>query len=246
MYIIIPVFEFKEYRKEFPMTTRKSDSNNLLTYNLSEPLNGATTAQVDINNEAGNLTIDGLTSQEQVLVSGALQYFEKQGLPTKTLNSSNGQATLMLKGGGTGKPWFRLPWAACNGAHEWQIHLNPMVSFDILAHSGGGNIKLNLGGLDVTNVSTDTGGGNIDVVLPDSAADLNVFTKTGAGNISVLIPGGIEARVHAASGLGKVIVDSRFNNIDEKTYQTPGYDASAKKVEITVNSGAGNVSVTTK
>jgi hypothetical protein len=244
-------------------------AKNVLTYNLSEPLNGATTAKVDINTGTGNLTIDRLAGGEQVLASGTLQYFENQGVPTRTLNTSNGQATLTLRGGDTGRRWFRFPWAACNGAYEWQIHLNPTVSSDITAHSGGGNLKLDLAGMAVTRVSADTGGGNMDVVLPDNAANLSVTAKTGAGNVAVEIgsgitgsnivnansgagnvvvhvPSGIAAKIHATSGLGKVIVDSRFSKTDKNTYQSPDFDSAADKVEITVNSGAGNVSVNTK
>jgi len=251
------------------MTTRKSDSNNLLTYSLSEPLDGTTTAQVDINSGAGNLTIDGLTGEDQVLVSGTLQYFEKQGLPTKTLNSSNGRTILTLKGGGTGRPRFRFPWAACNGATEWQIHINPNVQSEITAHSDGGNVKLNLTGMVITRVSADTGGGNMDMVLPDNAANLDVTAKTGAGNVTVeignditgsnfvnansgagdvvvCIPGGVVARIHATTGLGKAIVEPRFSKTDNNTYQSSNFDSAANKVEITVKSGAGNVSVTTK
>ena len=241
-------------------------ANNVLTDTLSEPLNGTKTATVDINTDSGNLTIDRLGGGEQVLASGTLQYFEKQGLPTRTLSSSNGQTTLTLSGGGSERPWFHLPWAACNGAYEWQIHLNPTVSSDITAHSGGGNVKLNLAGMTVTRLSADTGGGNMDVVLPDNAADLSVTAKTGggnvtvevgsgttgsstvnahsgAGNVVVHVPSGIAAKVHASSGLGKVIVDSRFSKLDDNTYQSPDYDGAANKVEITVDSGAGNVSV---
>ncbi len=240
-----------------------------LTDSLSEPLNGATTAKIDISTGDGNLTIDKLPGGEQVLASGTLQYFEKQGLPTRFVIVDNGHATLALRGGGTGQRWFRFPWAACNGATEWQIHLNPTVSSDITAHSDGGNVKLNLAGMAVTRVSADTGGGNMDVVLPDNAANLSVTAKTGAGNVTVEIgsgitgsnivnansgagnvvvhlPSGIAAKVNATSGLGKVIVDSRFSKIDGNTYQSPDYDGAANKVEITVNSGAGNVSVNTK
>ena len=46
--------------------------------------------------------------------------------------------------------------------------------------------------------------------------------------------------------MGKVIVDSRFSKIDGNMYQSPDYDDAANKVEITVNSGAGFVSVNTK
>jgi hypothetical protein len=243
-------------------------AKNVLTHNLSEPLNGTKTATVEINTDSGNLTIDQLTGGEHVLASGTLQYFEKQGLPTRTLSSSNGQATLTLRGGGTERSWFRLPWAACKGAYEWQIHLNPTVSSDITAHSGGGNVKLNLAGMAVTHLSADTGGGNMDVVLPDNAANLSVTAKTGGGNVSVelgsgtsgsntinatsgagnvvvCVPSGIAAKVYASSGLGKVIVDSRFSQTDNNTYQSPDYDRAANKVEIMAHSGAGNVSVTT-
>jgi hypothetical protein len=244
-------------------------AKNVLTHNLSEPLNGTTTATVEINTDSGNLTIDRLTGGEQLLASGTLQYFEKQGLPTETLSSSNGQASLTLRGGGRGQPWFRLPWAACVGAYEWQIHLNPTVASDITAHSGGGNVKLNLAGMTVTRVMADTGGGNMDVVLPDNAANLSATARTGAGNVTVEIgsgttgsstidahsgagnvvvhvPGGIAAKIHATSGLGRVIVDPRFNKIDDKTYQSPDYDGAANQVEITVDSGAGNVRIDTR
>jgi hypothetical protein len=244
-------------------------ANKMLTHNLSEPLNGTKTAIVDINTDSGNLTLDTLTGGERLLASGALQYFEKQGPPIRTLSSSDGQATLTLQGGGTERSWFRLPWAACTGAYEWQIHLNPTISSDITAHSGGGNVKLNLAGMAVARLSADTGGGNMDVVLPDNAANLSVTAKTGGGNVSVelgsgttgsntinatsgagnvvvCVPNDIAAKIHATSGLGKVIVDSRFSKIDDTTYQSADYNTAANTVEISVHSGAGNVSVDTK
>jgi hypothetical protein len=209
-------------------------------------LGNATAAKVDIDNGDGNLTIDRLTGGEQLLASGTLQYLEKQGLPTRTLNTSNGQTTLKLKASGGGQPWFHLPWQACNGATEWQIHLNPEVQFDITAHSGGGNVRLDLAGMTVTRVAADTGGGNMDVDLPDTATNLSVTAKTGAGNVVVRVPSGIAARIHASTGLGKVIVDPRFSKTDKDTYQSSDFDSAANKVEITVHSGAGNVSVNTK
>jgi hypothetical protein len=221
-------------------------AKNVLIENISEPLNGATTAKIDINVGDGNLTIDWLTGGEQVLASGTLQYFENQDVPNRSVSTNNGQAILTLKGGSAGRPWFRLPWATCNGATEWEIHLNPTVSSDITAQSGGGNVKLDLVGMAVTRVSAGTGGGNVDVVLPDSAANLSVTARTGAGNVVVRVPGGAAARIYATTGLGKVIVDPQFSKIDKAIYQSSDFDSAANKVEITVQSGAGNVSVSTK
>ena len=218
---------------------------NILTDTLSTPLNGATAAKIDLNAGGGNLTIDRLTSGEQLLASGTLQYSEKQGLPTRTLNSNNGQTVFSLSMGDPGRGGFHFPWEACNSETEWNIHLNPAVSSDITAHTGGGNVKLDLSGMAVTQVSADTGGGNVEVVLPDNASVLNVNAKSGAGNVSVRIPNGVAAKLHMTTGLGKVIVDPQFSMIDKNTYQTPGYDSATSQVEITLSSGAGNVSVIT-
>jgi hypothetical protein len=241
-------------------------AKNVLTDNLSAPLNGATTATIDINAGDGNLTIDRLTDSDQVLASGTLQYLENQELPTQSVTTSNGQASLSLRGSRAGKSWFHFPWAACNGATEWQIHLNPTVSSDITAHSNGGNVRLDLAGMAVIRVSADTGGGNVDVVLPEDAANLNVSAKSGAGNVTVevgrgttgsnmvdagsgagnvdvCIPSGVAARIHATTGLGKVIIDPGFSQTDKDTYQSSGFDTAANKVEIAVKSGAGNVIV---
>lgn len=244
-------------------------TKNLLTDMFSEPLSDATTAALDVNAGDGNLIIDRLARVEQVLVTGTLQYFEEQGLPIRSRDSNNGHSRLTLEGQRSKRAWFHLPWAGCNGATEWQIHLTPGVSFDITAHSNGGNIKLNLAGIDVTRVSTDNGGGNVDVVLPEDAADLSVTARTGGGNVTVemgkgltgssivdarsgagtvvvYIPRGVAARIQAATGLGKVIVDPSFSQIGSKTYQSADFDRAANKVEIMLQSGAGNVMVNTK
>ncbi len=216
-----------------------------LTEDFAEPLNGATAAKFDIDAGDGNLTVDTLTGGESLLAGGTLQYLESQGLPARTLVAFNGEATLTLQGGKAAQPKFRLPWAACNGATEWQIHLNPTVPSYLAAHSNGGNIKLNLAGMTLISLSTDTGGGNVEVVLPDSAADLSVTAKSGAGNVTIRMPSGVAAKIHATTGAGKVIVDSAFSKIDDHTYQSSDYDSAAYKVEMTLDSGAGNVQVIT-
>lgn len=244
-------------------------AKKVLTHNLSEPLRETMTARFDINTGTGNLAIDRLTSGEGLLVSGALEYLEKQDPPAWTVDARNGQATLTLKASGGRQSGFRLPWAACNGATNWQIHLNPVVWSDITAHTGGGNLKINLVGMAITRVSADSGGGNLDMILPDGASDMSVAAKTGGGNVTVelgsgttgsntviatsgagnvviRLPAGVAALIHATTGMGKVIVDSRFSQIDKNTYQSPDYDSAADRVEIDAKSGAGNVSVITK
>ena len=136
-----------------------------------------------------------------------------------------------------------MPWSACNGATNWLMHVNPQVSSDITARSDGGNIKLDMSGTHLTSLSADTGGGNITLVLPDGSPHLTVNARTGAGNVEVIIPDGLAARIHATTGLGKLIIDPHFSTIDKTTYESPEYNKSSKNVEITASSGAGNVIV---
>ena len=247
---------------------RNPRGSRLLTEPFSEPLNGVTSAKVEISAGSGNLVIDGQTNGEQALASGSLQYFENKLMPARSLNVNNGQAVFSVKMEDAGQRWLRLPWDACNGATLWQFHLNPAVLSDITAHSGGGNVSLDLSNLQVGRVSTDTGGGNVEVILPEEAANLNVDARTGGGNMTVRIgsttgsgvvsaksgagnvvvhlPGGMAAKVHVSSGMGKVILDPRFSLVDKNTYQTSDFDSATDKVEITASSGAGNVTVDTK
>jgi hypothetical protein len=244
-------------------------AKHVLTENFSEPLIQAINAKVDIHVGDGNLILDCLTEGDQVLASGALQYIENQDLPTHSLDSSSGQVTLTLRGTNRIKPWFRFPWDACNGATLWQVHLNPRVSCDLTACSNGGNLSLDLADMAVTRLFAETGGGNIDVVLPEDAADIHVTVKTGGGNVTVdlgsdirgssiveagsgagsvvvHVPGGVAARIHASTGLGKAIIDPRFLKTEKNTYQSPDFDSASTKIEITAGSGAGNVIVDCK
>lgn len=243
-------------------------ANDVLTDVFSVPLDGATTAEIDINAGYGNLTIDRLTDGEGLLASGSLQYLKDQGAPKRSVAVSGGRATIALIGGSR-QPRFRLPWAACRAATESWIHLNPAVSYDLVAHSDGGNVRVDLAGVAVTRVSTDTGGGNIDLALPDNASNLDVKASTGggnltievgsgitgsntvnarsgAGNVVVRVPGDIAARVQATSGLGKVTVDPRLSKVDKSTYQSPDFDSATNRLDIVASSGAGNVIVETK
>ena len=244
----------------------KKAAGDLLTKNLSEPLESATSAKVTIDPGDGNLTLEKNSSSEQMLASGTLQYFEKIGVPVSSVTASNGLATFTVMANG-GQPWLKLPWSACNGGTEWSIRLNPTVTYEIAALTGGGNVKIDLTGLTVTSLEAETGGGNMEVTLPDNAKNLSVLAKTGAGKVAltvgsgisgsntinassgagevtVFLPKGIAARIIVASG--NVIVDPGLTKVNETTYETPDYQNATDKVEIKASSGAGEVNIIIK
>ncbi len=218
----------------------------VLTQILSEPLDDTKDAVMDIQAGTGNLTVDQLAAGEQLLVSGTLEYMEGQTPPTPSVNAREGRLTLMLKAEGGRRPSLRMPWSACNAETEWQIHLNPSVTSEVIAHSGGGNLILDLSGTAVRRINADTGGGNVDVILPAAEGGMQVEVRSGAGNVTIQVPASLAARIHARTGLGKLIVDPRFGVVDENQYASPNYGRATGRVEITATSGAGNVSINSK
>lgn len=84
----------------------------LLIHNLSESLDGATTATIDINAGTGNLTVDQLSSGAQLLAAGTLEYLEDQDRPTPSVSRGNGHARLTLKASGSRRSSLRMP---CRG-----------------------------------------------------------------------------------------------------------------------------------
>jgi hypothetical protein len=222
-------------------TKSEKNKKKILACELVEHLNDVTSARIDIHAGTGNLEVESMVGAAHLLLNGTLEYTEKTGPPVRTLFSEDGQARFTLKGDGARTSRFRLPWAACNGATEWRVHLNPAVLSEIAARSGGGNLRLDLSNLAITGVTAETGGGNIEVTLPRSETSLSLAASTGAGNVSVQVPSGFPARIHAASGLGKVIVDPIFEQVDSHIYQSPGFETAAARIESKVSTGAGNV-----
>lgn len=238
-------------------------AGDLLSKTFSEPLDGATSAKVILDQGDGNLVLEKNSGSEQVLASGTLQYFEKTGAPLSSLATSNGITTFKL-GANDGQPRLGVPWSACNAGTEWLIRLNPAVSYDIAALTGGGNVKIDLTGLTITRLEAITGGGNMEIILPDHAANLDVRAKTGAGKATLIVGSGITGSnaISVSSGAGdvtvfipkdtavrikvtqgNVIVDPGLKKVDDATYATANDQNAADKLEITAGSGAGKVSI---
>lgn len=245
-----------------------SSKENLLTHTLNEPLSNVTKAKFEIKQDAGSLKIDSLTGGEDLLAGGSLQYTESQGLPSRSLTTLGEKATLVWTGNKAKVSGFRFPWDACTTNAEWLVHLNPNVAYDMNIRSAGGNINLNFDGLSVTSLMAETGGGNMDVVLPGDAANLSATAKTGGGDVTLKIGSGaignntvvagtgagkvivrlpekLAARITATTGAGKATVAAQFNQLDKTTYQSPGYETAVDKIQITVTSGAGDVTIET-
>ena len=117
-----------------------------------------------------------------------------------------------------------------------------MTVTQLVAHTDGGNLEVTLPN-DAANLRAEasTGGGNVNVIGRKMINTSVLNTHSGAGNVAVHVPEGMPASVHPSSGLGKMLVEPRFTKIDAETYDSPDYDAGINRLDITVTSGAGNL-----
>jgi hypothetical protein len=218
-------------------------NKNILTQAFSEPLGGASASKVDIHTRSGDLIIGSLDGHEDALASGSVQYLKNQAQPARSVSMSDGLTAFTLRSDTIGKLRMPLPWRKPKGALEWKINFNPGVALDLKLYSGEGAIKADLTGMVITDISAESGGGAVDITLPDNSANLSVLAKTGGGKVVVHLPSGMAARITATTGWGKVLVDPTFVKLDAKTYQSADYESAANKVEITLDSGSGDVTV---
>ena len=239
-------------------------TDNRLNMTLSEPLSNITDANIIIDQDDGNLFINETLDNAHVLVSGNLQYFEKMGAPKSVISRDGNLANFSLTEN-SGRNQSRLPWSACNGTNDWEIHLNPQVSYDISTKTDGGNVTIDLTGLSIKHLNTETGAGMTKIVLPNSATNLDVNANVGAGEITIVVGESVTGilKINAHSGAGEVTVllpdeiaasfqvkqgqisaDARFIKINENTYETSNYAEANDRVEMIVGSGVGMVTIT--
>lgn len=219
---------------------------NIRSEVFSEPLGEVKTAALSIDVGDGDLTVTSLNGDDPMVIRAELQYPEDQPVPQHSLEAINGQATIKLEPGSQEKSGLRLPWEACNSLTDWRIQLNPAVAYDFNASSDGGNVRLELDGMTLAGVTAETGGGSMEIFLPEPASSYSLSAKTGAGKVFVYVPAGTAAQIHATSGLGKVTVDPRFVEVEAGVYQSADYDSAASRIDIRVECGAGEIQVLTR
>lgn len=118
---------------------------------------------------------------------------------------------------------------------------------DVTVETDMGELVIDVPGgpadLLVDSLTVDSGSGTVRVALPNQG-DYAASISADMGSVTVSVPDDLEARVRISTDMGsKEVSNQRFNKIDEDTWETSGFTGAANRVEITIKSGAGGVSV---
>jgi hypothetical protein len=207
----------------------------LTTEARSVALDGATSAEVQINMGAGDLFVSGGGSD---LVNAEFKYNISQWKPevTYSINASDRTGSLQVRQPDSSK----IP--VGNTTYRWTLRLTENVPLDLKVATGAGNSELDLANLDLKNLEVDMGTGNTRVDLTGiKPQDLRVRIESGVGQITLRVPADLGVRITTEKGLGNVSADGLVKKGD--VYTNAAYGKSDVTLDINVGQGVGDIQI---
>jgi hypothetical protein len=220
------------------------------TERFVEPLEGASSARVDLNLSMGRPgKLDTLADSENLL-DAEVSYtgeivFEAMGDAERAISLR--QTKTDVSAWLDPLNWFNQEKQGC----KWHVSLNPNVPTSLSLDVGASKSEIDLRHLTVTpqtELRIHTGAGSADIVLPDDEQGYTAQIENGAGELRVAVPDGATVGTSMKCGLGKVTLrvgmDAAVNahvkgGVGSATIQVPREAA----VRIEGSTGVGNVSL---
>jgi hypothetical protein len=206
---------------------------------ISQPLQEAERAKVDLNFGVGTLELESFSS-ESLLASGALDLAEGEQLETN-FRVSNDIAYLSLKSHGQ---QFYPSWWFGRGSdqdREWQLRVTDSIPVELEISTGVGRSELDLTGLQLTGLDLSTGVGQVSITLP-AYGSYTAQISGGVGELTVYLPGDYPIRLHVDTGLGNNRVSGDYTQ-SGNIYTFGDFQGADERITVYVNGGVGNVNI---
>lgn len=197
-------------------------------------MDSATSARVQIDFAAGELNVGSGTSN---LMDASFRYNVADWQPQVQYSENGTQGDLLVSQPGTD----RLP-VGDEVINEWDIQLNENIPMDLILRTGAGNSQLDLGQLDMTSLTVETGAGTTTVNLDGNwQHDVNVSITGGIGQLKVNLPAGIGVRVKMNTALVNVNTTGLIN--DEDGFVNQAFGTAPHTLTLNLEAGVGSVTL---
>jgi hypothetical protein len=216
-----------------------SRSGERVSDSVSQPLNGAESAQVDINFGVGDLHLSELPAGSPLLIEGTLRYDERQPQRVEqsfAVRSGVAHYELAARGSATG-----IPFSGRGPLHSWDLSLNRDVPLALSIRTGVGTSELDLRSLNLSGLTIDSGVGQTTVHMP-AQGQISGTINGGVGELIIQIPDGLPARIDVRTGLGNSQIGGDFVR-DGNVYTSPGYETAVDRLDLELRAGVGQVTV---
>jgi hypothetical protein len=238
-------------------------SAGVTTDNLAAPVEQAQSASVTLDFWSDPVSVYSLSDSPNVIDAhithtGAI-HFNSSGSTTKSVSLSHDDRFSGFLF------WGMTPETRAD------VGLTPMIPLDLRVHTASGSSTMDFSGLNLSNLTIDSGSGSVELTLPKSGvsstaqvhtasgsanivipadAPINLETQSGSGSLNIQLPAGAALHIEAlddGSGslsLPRGLVQVRQGNGDTGSWETPGFQSAKNKISITLQGvGSGSISI---
>lgn len=206
------------------------------TTEVSQSLDGAARADVQISSGVGTLRIDPMQTPD-MLIEGTVVLPGRQQLVSKSSVAGDTLSYRLRTENGASIP-FTSSWGADRG---WDLRLTSQVPMNLTVNTGVGEAHLELRQMQLTGLTVSTGVGKTTITLP-AKGQFSVQVSGGVGETIIQIPSEVAARIRVDGGLGDVRVDGTFAQ-EDRVYTSANYATAKDRVDIQVSGGVGRIAV---
>jgi hypothetical protein len=200
----------------------------------SVPLEEATSARVAVRHGAGRLTMVP-QSEPGLLLRGTFH-----GGVDRRIRRDGGRVEVSLDQAWKG--WSARGWRHGVRGFEWTVGLTIAVPLSLDVRTGASANRLDLEELRVTDLHVETGASQTDVSLPARGQTVASF-RVRAAQLRVRIPPGVAGRIRTRGGLTGISIDRGRFPYDGQAYQSPDFGSAPNRVDLEIEAGAADVSV---
>lgn len=201
------------------------------------PLEGASAASVRLRHGAGKLTVAG-TAPAGALATGAFA----GGLEHSTRREGETLHLDMRIPRGIYSNFFLPVFWAPGRTLDWTVALSAEVPLQLDLDTGASASRIDLTGLQVTDLRLNTGASTTELVMPGGAGHTRARIASGAAEVKIRIPEGVAADITAQAGLASIEVDRRFERSGNR-YRSPDYDTAAHRLDLAIETGVAAVTI---
>ena len=216
-------------------TAEKVEIVDMMSESHSIDLEGAEHVRVVLEIGIGDLEITGGASD--ALLEADFTYNVAEWKPEISYEVSDGDGILHVRQPSTGK--LSITGRAKN---HWELALNENVPMTMSLEMGVGEASLDLGGLDLSDLTVDHGVGELRIDLTGHVDDdLFASIDGGVGKIELSVPYSVGVRIDADTGIGGL--STRGFSRRKGVLTNDAYGTSDVTLDIDIDSGIGGISV---
>lgn len=211
-----------------------SSNVNLVSEPVTQTLDGATRADVEIALAVGQLRI-GALDQQSALITGEIAYPDRNSV-TRDFAVRGDTASFSMRE----QDAFDQGGMKFNDKTPvWDLRLSSTTPLRLTLETGVGENVIDLAQLKLTELTLKSGVGTTLLTLPREGT-MQAQVEGGIGKLTVRVPSGVGVRVQAQAGLGSTNIPDAYHQ-QGNTYVSPEYDTAAAHIDLNIQAGIGEI-----